>query len=756
MIMLSLIRVAIIGLLYSSIGFTSYAWSYSSPVLNEASVLLDISPAESRWLTAQYLNQRQLSDRNQTVPTSLPHESEKSVRSPATSVEALEILAQAQFKLGNSNEAFLYINRAAELCEQYQLSVLAFQVATLNIDLQWQKNNKAGVARKALRELLFTIDTTPNINKIAQNLRYGIKLLRAQIASKENDIELADLLFSQLKMALDEINSTHLAIDYHIELANHYLTHRRNNLALSELLIAYWSAVENNSSAQLAKINSLLAELFYERQVFDKSLSYLSQAADFYRTYENSPALTRSLKMMGDIYYQQGRYNFALVHYLNVIDHQINESDLKPYISIRINLAATYLKLNNYPLSAQYIALASALLEHTHVPQLSAQLAQVKAELAFAQHQNRQAFLYANKALKIAVSIKDSNIKQRAYQQLSLSYEQEQNYSQALHYARLYNALYLARQDTINELSEDAFRQQKEFVEKTLHFTQQEQRLSEQEKNYTTLQNITFSLFFIAAIMVLLLLKRGYVIQRQHEEIDSINSHLFTHSRSGLNNLRMLNSTLPTSLLKSSRTYEQWHIGELIHEPLSDRLRVAMIDIPFLRNMYLEYGYTAGLKLEHEFGTYLQSKLGPTDRIYHFTDANLLYVENNPDRDSSPHDLFHRLRHWIEEFKPDDNLNQILRMGIADYPFLPRAFTSINEKELLDILLMATSVSRELSIKEKTSHWVYLKAIDNTPAASFASSDIRKSCQIAIQQGLIKVHSSHRNEEIIKNLLKDG
>ena len=81
---------------------------------------------------------------------------------------------------------------------------------------------------------------------------------------------------------------------------------------------------------------------------------------------------------------------------------------------------------------------------------------------------------------------------------------------------------------------------------------------------------------------------------------------------------------------------------------------------------------------------------------------------------------------------------------------------AINDKELLDILLMATNTARELSMREGASHWVYLKAIDNAPAASFASNNIRKSCKHAINQGLIKVHSSYKNEESIKKLLKDG
>lgn len=96
-----------------------------------------------------------------------------------------------------------------------------------------------------------------------------------------------------------------------------------------------------------------------------------------------------------------------------------------------------------------------------------------------------------------------------------------------------------------------------------------------------------------------------------------------------------------------------------------------------------------------------------------------------------------------------------MRIGMADYPFLPRAYTAINDKELLDILLMSTNAARSLSMEENTSQWVYLKAIKNAPAASLATGNIRKACKHSINQGLIKVHSSYPNEENIKKLLKE-
>ncbi len=79
---------------------------------------------------------------------------------------------------------------------------------------------------------------------------------------------------------------------------------------------------------------------------------------------------------------------------------------------------------------------------------------------------------------------------------------------------------------------------------------------------------------------------------------------------------------------------------------------------------------------------------------------------------------------------------------MAEYPFLPRAYTAINDHELLDILLMATNAAREISKQESGSQWVHLSAIDAAPAASFASDNIRRSCIQGIHNGLVKVQTS--------------
>ncbi|MGR5541504.1 tetratricopeptide repeat protein, partial [Vibrio campbellii] len=145
--------------------------------------------------------------------------------------------------------------------------------------------------------------------------------------------------------------------------------------------------------------------------------------------------------------------------------------------------------------------------------------------------------------------------------------------------------------------------------------------------------------------------------------------------------------------------------------------------------------YKAGLELEQAFGAYMNNRVEAPARIYHYSDANLLYIEPKSEQELTPEDLFNKVQTWINEFEVDKTLNRTVRVGIADYPFLPRAYTAVDDKELLDILLMSASFARNISMKEQSSQWVYFKAIDNAPAASMGRGNVRAACKMAINQG---------------------
>ncbi|MCV5737950.1 hypothetical protein OFN56_39235, partial [Escherichia coli] len=67
-------------------------------------------------------------------------------------------------------------------------------------------------------------------------------------------------------------------------------------------------------------------------------------------------------------------------------------------------------------------------------------------------------------------------------------------------------------------------------------------------------QKISFALFITDLVMFLFIMRRGVIMQRQAGEIEKLRNDLFTHSRSRLRNLRMLNVKLSRSLKKSRDT----------------------------------------------------------------------------------------------------------------------------------------------------------------------------------------------------------
>ncbi|KAB0302940.1 tetratricopeptide repeat protein [Vibrio fortis] len=745
-----------IGLLLVSLSASVSASVYSSALLNEANNLVEIEPSRAKQMANSYLTLRVLSDQSEKSPSAISREeTDSSIRTPNSSIDAYKILAKAEFNLGHTRAAIQHIETASELAKTYKLQYLELDLEILKTRLLWLNNRKSAEAKEVLSTIEASLQSISQTLRLTEGITYRLIMLKAEIASYENQIDEAESLYQRAKAFLDQRYSEKVTIDYHIAVGEFYLTHKEYNHALSELLYGYWKSVEGNLSARLAKVNRLLAQLFFERQVLDKAVEHLSQAADFYDNFENSPILAQVLKKMGDVYYFQGKYNLALVHFFNVLDHESTDRDINQVIDIRLSLSATYLRLYNYPLAEQYLSRALELLEYTDNLQLEGRAALLSAGLAYHLQDSDQVIKYAQRALDISRQVENMRLSQRSYHLLSLGYEQAQQPQKALENLKQYTSLISLEQQNLNRISEDAFRQQKEFAERTLHYAGQAEELELYKEEHRKFQKISFALFLFSIILFFFVLRRGYIIQSQVRENDRLSTDLFTHSRSKLPNLRMLNAKLSNSLEQTSQTFEQWQLGELIHEPLNDRLRFVMIDLPFLRNMYTQNGYKAGLELEDAFGEYLKTKLDGPSRIYHFSDANLLYIEPNSDRDASPEAMFRKIQSWISDFEPERNMNRTIRVGIADYPFLPRAYTAINDQELLDVLLMSTNIAREVSLKERSSQWVYLKAIDNAPAASLATGNIREACKIAINQGLIKIQSSYQNEDNIKKMLKD-
>ncbi|OEF23929.1 tetratricopeptide repeat protein [Vibrio rumoiensis] len=730
---------------------------YLSPILNEANKLLTVTPNQSLNITKQFLSSRKLVTTNSQDYTLSRDGSEQTIRTPATTVEAMQIMAMAYHTMGSHKTALQTLKEAADFAKQYGIPNQQVSTLLLHAELLWQDTYDLTQIKPYLNDIDQQLKRQDSHSSWYQEIKYEQNMFEAEVNAHLDDTVKTEASFQQAQNYLSGLNSASLNIDYHLRLGQYYLTQKKYDDALKELLTTYWMAVKEGDSVELARTNRALATLFYSRHVFDKALEHATEAADFYDNYPYSIPLSDTINLMADTYFKQGKYNLALVNYLNLLDNETNQRSIKTIIQLRVNIANTYLKLFDFVHAENYLSQAETMVEHTSFTRLKAEVSLLKAALALPDNNSDLALIESSSALKLALALHDKSLQMHAYQIQSSAYQQKNDFKQALKAEKQYQQLSINQQEQFNAVNEEVFRQQKDIIEKSLHYAGLEDNLTNLNKEYLRYQRATIILMVIAFILIFVVLRRGYLNQKIREELEVQTIDLYTHPRSGLQNLKLLNTKLPKSLEQSSAVFEQWRLGELINEPLSDRLHFVMIDLTFLRNLYLKRGYLAGLEIEKKFGLHVNQFITEPARLYHFSDGLFLYIEPKTEQHQTPEDFFNKIQSWITSFEAEMDIDRQIKIGIAEYPFLPRAYTAINDKELIDILLMAIYLARKISDRhpETPSQWVRLSAIENAPAASFASDNIRLACQQAVEQGLIKVQTSDFHEDLAKDILRN-
>ncbi|WP_413284987.1 tetratricopeptide repeat protein [Vibrio sp. MA40-2] len=708
-------------------------------------------------IAQQYLENRVLTA--QGDPSLQSHSSrddtDVTLRTPNSSINALQVIAKAKYILADYRGALSHVDQAIALASSYHLPHQKISIQLLKIEFLWRLTHEKNKIYSLLSDVEEQLEEKEN-TILATQLKYRLLMFKAEMAAFEQNDSQVQNYFDQALNYLNMYDQVELFINYQLTLGKYYLANKNFNQALYQLLSGYWSAIEKDKPALLAKINRVMADLFINKSVLDKALEHLSQAADFYDNYENSSILDSILKKMADIYYAQGKYNLALVHYFNILDSENINRDIKSVIKLRLDLSKTYLQLYNYSLAEQYLQRANTLLNYAKLDNLQAESYLLSSELEFLKSNLEKSMSLANEALLIGQKTNDHDIQLQAYLLLTKTNENSKNYAAAYNYGKKYNELITNKQKSLLTISENDFKEQKLFIEQSLHYKNQTKLLALSNEEQIRARYTTVILFVLSLLIFALFVRRGVINKKMRNQLSELYNDHYTHPRSGLRNFRLLNVKLPSSLEQSSANFEQWKSGDLIKEPLHDKLRFIMVDLSCVRTTYLQKGYNAGLQLEAEFGDFIKAKLQSPVRLYHFSDGMFLYVEPNTNPNKTSSELFEQINQWIIEFKPDMKLDRTIKAGIADYPFLPKAYTAINDKELIDILLMASNLARLQHQQYGGNQWVSLRAIENAPAASFASGDIRSACLVAIEKGLIKIDSSTKIEEnIIKSSLID-
>ncbi len=729
-------------ILFVFVPLSAWAKFFSAPILNDAYQLLDTNPEQARSIAEQYLEQRQISPEQDPNRIHINNDSERTIRTPISTVEAFQIKALANKRLDRNRESIESIKQAIALAKDFDLKSGYLESKLIYSSLWWNLTQDVDETNTILKEISVELDEYNKQIALNQKLYFGLALIHAEVESFQGNNSQAQQYYKQAMSHGSALNDPSSMIYYHISYGKYFLKNKQFDQALTELLSAYWQSIEADRSGQLATTNYLLGQLFFQRQVLDKALEHASQSAEFYGRYNNSEQLSNVLILIAQIHLKQGRFNLALVQYFNALDQEKEKNNVDKLISLRLDIANTYFLLYNYALSEHYLKQANNLNEYVNLPEQKACASLLQAKLYLVNNKTDLAVQQIQQAIKYSKKDNDLRLKLQSQKLLSKTYEKMGQYQLALKAQREYETLNSSIQAVQNEINEDVFRQQKSIIEQSLHYQGLEQQLKENHLQTRKIQKIAGFLLVLLTLISIYAFRQQQVNRFLKKRLHLLLNKYYTHPRSGLRNFRLLTERLPSSLQQSSSNIEQWHLGELINEPLSDRLRFTLFHVPMLQELYFTHGYQEGLSIEKEFGDYLSTVVTLPSRIYHFSDASFLYIEHKSDSTSNAQEMAETVQSWINNFKSKTMTDRTVNIGMVEYPFLPRAYTAINDRELIDILLMATNTACDISTEDSGSQWVHYRAIDNAPAASFASNNIISACKQAINQGLIKVMTS--------------
>ena len=724
--------------------FPLSAWAkfFSAPILNDAYQLLDTNPEQARSIAQQYLEQRQISPEQDPNRIHINNDSERTIRTPISTVEAFQIKALANKRLDRNRESIEAIKQAITLAKDFNLKSGYLESKLIYSSLWWNLTQDVDETNTILKEISAELNEYNKHIPLNQKIYFGLALVHAEVESFQGNNSQAQQYYKQAMSHGSALNDPTSMIYYHISYGKYFLKNKQFDQALTELLSAYWQSIEADRSGQLATTNYLLGQLFFQRQVLDKALEHASQSAEFYGRYNNSEQLSNVLTLIAQIHLKQGRFNLALVQYFNALDQEKEKNNVDKLISSRLDIANTYFLLYNYALSEHYLKQANNLNEYVNLPEQKACSSLLQAKLYLVNNKADLAVQQIQQAIKYSKKDNDLRLKLQSQKLLSKTYEKMGQYQLALKAQREYETLNSSIQAVQNEINEDVFRQQKSIIEQSLHYQGLEEQLKENHLQTRKIQKIAGFLLVLLTLISIYAFRQQQVNRFLKKRLHLLLNKYYTHPRSGLRNFRLLTERLPSSLQQSSSNIEQWHLGELINEPLSDRLRFTLFHVPMLQELYFTHGYQEGLSIEKAFGDYLSTVVTLPSRIYHFSDASFLYIEHKSDSTSNAQEMAETIQSWINNFESQTMTDRTVNIGMVEYPFLPRAYTAINDRELIDILLMATNTACDISSEDSGSQWVHYRAIDNAPAASFASNNIISACKQAINQGLIKVMTS--------------
>ena len=316
---------------------------------------------------------------------------------------ALELLAEANYRLGEYETSHRYYNRATNL---------------------YTSINKPEYAAKSLLGMVKANESAQNIDLAIQQLEAGIRTLK-EIQDKEIYVE---MLIKLGNLHLSQENFKR-AIQYGSEaltlISSQKVTAYNKNKTLITILnllgqasknsgdlrtsLDYFkkaseAAVKLSDSVLYSKMLNEIGGVFMLTQKYDSAFQYFNLSYIISNNASDTIGITQSLQGLGDYYFEKGNYNQAINYYTQCNNIAVKHNDIPTTITALVNISLCHFQLNDYPTSSHFLNQALTIAQKNNLSSSKADVYRYLSVINEAQGRYKDALNYH----KMWVELRDS------------------------------------------------------------------------------------------------------------------------------------------------------------------------------------------------------------------------------------------------------------------------------------------------------------------------------------------------------------
>jgi len=508
-------------------------------------------------------------------------------------------------------------------------------------------------------------------------------------------------------------------------------------------LLAYHAtlaqAKKNNQLLLQVQLTTRISQLFAQEQDLANAIRYAEQALELTQLLGNDSWQADAIIHLARFKREARETNLALALLLNaaaVYQHTARPQDLA---RLHLEIGKTYQQLHRYNEAQTYLTAAYELFQRQRQPFYERLSLLALAELYVQQDNPTQAILLLEQMLNTPIP-EQKTLETELYRLLSMAYESNQQFNQALLNYKLFTNSQYESKTTENSPQSDFFANYTRLdqSQRLQELDNEKRRLDSELSWYFKVGVSAAGVMTIIGIALLWHIRRLRQLRQEQQRLQQLIDY------DSITNMG-------TSLLL------QKELGQEPKQPwqpdasANNATAMLLFRAHGLTDLECRVGVKKAQSILRQVSHAIRQRMPEECHYYLLPDRLLLCTL--PEHNAQHYDdIIIRIENRIGVIMRKYGLNERVNCGKVQYPFLTKSVNALKPVQTLEICGIALAGAMQLSDRLCKNVWVELFAIDCQQAAFF-NGELRSKAIEAITKGLVKVHHSEKQAQIDWNAL---